>query len=72
MKNFFARPTRYCCICNGCQVIYGIRLGQSRNNIPMAKNDLLNDSLKHESNFTSVVIQKNNSVIAFFFRRRLN
>ncbi|PCJ93386.1 MAG: phosphoribosylformylglycinamidine synthase [Flavobacteriaceae bacterium] len=62
IKNFFARPdTLSIGICNGCQLFMELDLinpehethGRLRHN----------DSHKHESNFTSVKIKKNNSVM---------
>ncbi|MBT8306214.1 MAG: phosphoribosylformylglycinamidine synthase, partial [Maribacter sp.] len=62
LKNFFSRPdTLSVGICNGCQLFMELDLIN-----PDHKNHgrmLHNDSHKHESSFTSVKIQKNNSVM---------
>ncbi|EAR01632.1 phosphoribosylformylglycinamidine synthase [Maribacter sp. HTCC2170] len=62
LKNFFARPdTLSVGICNGCQLFMELDLIN-----PDHENHgrlLHNDSHKHESGFTSVDIQKNNSVM---------
>lgn len=62
LKNFFARPdTLSVGICNGCQLFMELDLVNPEHH----KHGKMtyNDSHKHESNFTSVVIQKNNSVM---------
>ncbi|WP_158973495.1 phosphoribosylformylglycinamidine synthase [Cellulophaga sp. L1A9] len=62
LKNFFARPdTLSVGICNGCQLFMELDLINPEHHTHgrMAHND----SHKHESNFTSVEIQKNNSVM---------
>jgi phosphoribosylformylglycinamidine synthase len=62
LKNFFARPdTLSVGICNGCQLFMELDLinPEHENHGRM----LYNDSHKHESNFTSVKIQENNSVM---------
>ncbi|QYJ68104.1 phosphoribosylformylglycinamidine synthase [Flavobacterium litorale] len=62
LKNFFARPdTLSVGICNGCQLF--IELGLINPDHEQKPKMLHNDSNKHESNFTSVTIQKNNSVM---------
>ena len=62
LKNFFSRPdTLSVGICNGCQLFMELDLIN-----PDHKNHgrmLHNDSYKHESSFTSVQIQKNNSIM---------
>ena len=62
IKNFFARPdTLSIGICNGCQLFMELDLinpdHESHGKMTY------NDSHKHESNFTSVEIQKNNSIM---------
>ncbi|MDE3740758.1 phosphoribosylformylglycinamidine synthase [Maribacter polysaccharolyticus] len=62
LRNFFARPdTLSVGICNGCQLFMELDLI----NPDHAEHGrmLHNDSHKHESSFTSVKIQKNNSVM---------
>ncbi len=62
LENFFKREdTLSVGICNGCQlwVELGLMDGEHSEKAQM----LHNDSNKHESNFTSVKIQKNNSVM---------
>jgi len=62
LENFFKRDdTLSVGICNGCQlwVELGLMDGEQTDKASM----LHNDSYKHESNFTSVKIQKNNSVM---------
>ncbi len=62
LKNFFARPdTLSIGICNGCQLFMELDLI----NPDHAQHGKMtyNDSHKHESNFTSVKIQKNNSIM---------
>lgn len=62
IKNFFARPdTLSIGICNGCQLFMELDLINPEHN-PHGRLTY-NDSHKHESNFTSVKIQKNNSVM---------
>jgi phosphoribosylformylglycinamidine synthase len=62
LKKFFARPdTLSVGICNGCQLFMELDLIN-----PDHKTHgklTYNDSHKHESNFTSVIVQKNNSVM---------
>ena len=62
LKNFFARPdTLSVGICNGCQLFMELDLIN-----PDHKQHgrmTYNDSLKHESNFTSVKIEENNSIM---------
>tara|TARA_R110002051_G_scaffold227565_1_gene289873 strand:- start:89 stop:3772 length:3684 start_codon:yes stop_codon:yes gene_type:complete len=62
LKNFFARPdTLSIGICNGCQLFMELDLinPDHKEHGKMT----YNDSHKHESGFTSVEIQKNNSVM---------
>ena len=62
LKNFFDRPdTLSVGICNGCQLFMELDLinPEHENHGKLT----YNDSGKHESNFTSVVIQENNSVM---------
>ncbi|MCY4781473.1 phosphoribosylformylglycinamidine synthase [Sphingobacterium sp. UT-1RO-CII-1] len=62
LKNFFARPdTLSVGICNGCQLFMELELINPEHEVhaKMAHNN----SQKHESNFISVEIQKNNSVM---------
>jgi phosphoribosylformylglycinamidine synthase len=62
IKNFFARQdTLSVGICNGCQLFMELDLINPEHE----KHGKMtyNDSHKHESNFTSVEIQKNNSVM---------
>ncbi|MGB5822335.1 MAG: phosphoribosylformylglycinamidine synthase [Saonia sp.] len=62
LKNFFARPdTLSVGICNGCQLFLELDL-INPDHSQLAKMTF-NDSHKHESNFTSVKIQKNHSVM---------
>ncbi|APQ15909.1 phosphoribosylformylglycinamidine synthase [Maribacter hydrothermalis] len=62
IKNFFARPdTLSVGICNGCQLFMELDLINPEH-VSHGKMTY-NDSHKHESNFTSVEIQKNNSVM---------
>jgi phosphoribosylformylglycinamidine synthase len=66
LKNFFARPdTLSVGICNGCQLFMELDLinPDHENHGKMT----YNDSGKHESNFTSVKIQENNSVMLSTF-----
>ena len=62
LENFFKRDdTLSVGICNGCQL--WIELGLMDAEHSTKAQMLHNDSNKHESNFTSVKIQKNNSVM---------
>ncbi|MFI8606242.1 phosphoribosylformylglycinamidine synthase [Cellulophaga baltica] len=62
LKNFFARPdTLSVGICNGCQLFMELDLINPEHHTHGKMTH--NDSNKHESNFTSVEIQKNNSVM---------
>jgi phosphoribosylformylglycinamidine synthase len=62
LKKFFARPdTLSVGICNGCQLFMELDLVNPEHHTHGKMT--YNDSHKHESNFTSVVIQKNNSVM---------
>ncbi|MCF6350570.1 MAG: phosphoribosylformylglycinamidine synthase [Flavobacteriaceae bacterium] len=62
LANFFARPnTLSLGVCNGCQLF--IELGLINQNHKQKPKMLQNDSGKFECNFTSVVIQPNNSVL---------
>ncbi|NAS11657.1 phosphoribosylformylglycinamidine synthase [Poritiphilus flavus] len=62
IKDFFARPdTLSVGICNGCQLFMELDLINPDHEIHGKLT--YNDSGKHESNFTSVKIQKNNSVM---------
>jgi len=62
IKNFFARPdTLSVGICNGCQLFMELDLINPEHEAHGKMT--YNDSHKHESNFTSVEIQKNNSVM---------
>ena len=62
LKNFFARPdTLSVGICNGCQLFMELDLINPDHE--QHGRMLHNDSHKHESSFTSVKIQKNNSVM---------
>lgn len=62
IKNFFARPdTLSVGICNGCQLFMELDLINPEHE--RHGKMTYNDSHKHESNFTSVEIQKNNSVM---------
>ncbi|CAG2533053.1 phosphoribosylformylglycinamidine synthase [Maribacter dokdonensis] len=62
IKNFFARPdTLSVGICNGCQLFMELDLINPEHETHGKMT--YNDSHKHESNFTSVEIQKNNSVM---------
>ncbi|WP_273004711.1 phosphoribosylformylglycinamidine synthase subunit PurQ, partial [Leeuwenhoekiella blandensis] len=62
LKDFFARPdTLSVGICNGCQLFVELDLINPEHN---EKPKMLhNDSHKHESGFTSVKIEKNDSVM---------
>ena len=62
IKNFFARPdTLSIGICNGCQLFMELDLINPDHKTHGKMT--YNDSHKHESSFTSVSIQKNNSVM---------
>ncbi|RDY61212.1 phosphoribosylformylglycinamidine synthase [Flagellimonas nanhaiensis] len=62
LKNFFARPdTLSVGICNGCQLFMELDLINPEHDTHGRMT--YNDSGKHESNFTSVKIQENNSVM---------
>ncbi|MEE9362105.1 MAG: phosphoribosylformylglycinamidine synthase [Cellulophaga sp.] len=62
LKNFFARPdTLSIGICNGCQLFMELDLINPEHEVHGKVT--YNESGKHESNFTSVTIQKNNSVM---------
>jgi phosphoribosylformylglycinamidine synthase len=62
LENFYAREdTLSIGICNGCQLFIELGLiNPNHDDKPMMKH---NDSKKHESGFTSVTIQENNSVM---------
>ena len=63
VKNFFSRPdTLSVGICNGCQLFMELDLINPDHAERHGKM-VYNESHKHESNFTSVQIQKNNSVM---------
>lgn len=63
LKKFFARPdTLSVGICNGCQLFMELDLINPEHGEQHGKMTY-NDSHKHESNFTSVQIQENNSVM---------
>ncbi|NJB37967.1 phosphoribosylformylglycinamidine synthase [Croceivirga sp. JEA036] len=63
IKDFFARPdTLSVGICNGCQLFMELDLINPEHGQQHGKM-VHNDSHKHESNFTSVTIAKNNSVM---------
>ncbi|MGW9686668.1 phosphoribosylformylglycinamidine synthase [Flagellimonas sp. 2504JD1-5] len=62
LKDFFARPdTLSVGICNGCQLFMELDLINPEHDTHGRMT--YNDSGKHESNFTSVKIQENNSVM---------
>ncbi|RZJ61161.1 MAG: phosphoribosylformylglycinamidine synthase, partial [Flavobacterium sp.] len=62
LENFFKRDdTLSVGICNGCQLF--IELGLINPNHEQKPRMLHNDSRKHESNFTSVKVQENSSVM---------
>ncbi len=62
LKNFFSRPnTLSVGICNGCQLFMELELIHPEH--PVHGKLTYNESQKHESNFTSVKIQENNSVM---------
>lgn len=63
LKDFFARPdTLSIGICNGCQLFMELDLVNPEHGDQHGKMTY-NDSGKHESSFTSVKIQENNSVM---------
>lgn len=63
IKNFFARPdTLSVGICNGCQLFMELDLINPEHGEKHGKLSY-NDSHKHESSFTSLKIQKNNSIM---------
>ncbi|MCC9041252.1 phosphoribosylformylglycinamidine synthase [Myroides sp. M-43] len=62
LKNFFARKdTLSVGICNGCQLFMELELINPEHEVHGKMQH--NDSQKHESNFTSVTIQENNSIM---------
>ena len=62
IKGFFARPdTLSIGICNGCQLFMELDLINPEHEVHGKMT--YNDSGKHESNFTAVKIQKNNSIM---------
>lgn len=62
LNNFFARPdTLSVGICNGCQLFMELELINPEHDEHGKMT--YNDSNKHESGFSSVIIQKNNSVM---------
>jgi phosphoribosylformylglycinamidine synthase len=62
LKNFFDRKdTLSVGICNGCQLFMELEVINPEHKVHGKM--LHNDSKKHESNFTSVTIQENNSVM---------
>ncbi len=62
LENFFKRPdTLSVGICNGCQLFMELELINPEHDVHGKM--LHNTSQKHESNFSSVTIQKNNSVM---------
>ena len=62
LQNFFKREdTLSVGICNGCQLFMELDLVNPEHDVHGKM--IHNDSLKHESNFTSVKIQDNNSVM---------
>jgi phosphoribosylformylglycinamidine synthase len=62
LENFFNRPdTLSIGVCNGCQLF--VELGFINKNHSEKPKMLHNDSKKHESIFTSLTIQENNSVM---------
>lgn len=66
LENFFDRPdTLSIGICNGCQLF--IELGLINKDHTDKPKMLHNDSNKHESGFTSLTIQENNSVMLSSF-----
>ena len=62
LKDFFARPdTLSIGICNGCQLFMELELINPEHSEHGKMT--FNDSHKHESGFTSVTVQKNNSIM---------
>ncbi|HLW61870.1 MAG TPA: phosphoribosylformylglycinamidine synthase [Flavobacterium sp.] len=62
LKNFFARPdTMSVGICNGCQLFMELELINPEHEVHGKM--LHNTSQKHESNFISVKVQENNSIM---------
>jgi phosphoribosylformylglycinamidine synthase len=62
LQNFFKREdTLSVGICNGCQLFMELELINPEHDVHGKMHH--NDSFKHESGFTSVTIQKNNSVM---------
>ncbi|HRG41306.1 MAG TPA: phosphoribosylformylglycinamidine synthase subunit PurQ, partial [Saprospiraceae bacterium] len=62
LSNFFARKdTLSVGICNGCQLFIELGLLHPEHELKPVMHH--NDSQKHESGFTSVVVQENNSVM---------
>ncbi|MEY8021009.1 phosphoribosylformylglycinamidine synthase [Muriicola sp. SD30] len=62
LQRFFSRPdTLSVGICNGCQLFMELELINPEHEVHGKMT--YNDSHKHESNFTSVCIEKNNSVM---------
>jgi phosphoribosylformylglycinamidine synthase len=62
LENFFNRPdTLSIGVCNGCQLF--VELGFINKNHAEKPKMLHNDSKKHESIFTSLTIQENNSIM---------
>lgn len=62
LRDFFARPdTLSVGICNGCQLFLELDMINPEHEV--LSKMTYNDSGKHESNFTSVTIQENNSVM---------
>ncbi len=62
LSNFFAREdTLSVGICNGCQLFIELGLLHTEHDLKPVMHH--NDSQKHESGFTSVVVQENNSIM---------
>lgn len=62
LDNFFARPdTMSVGICNGCQLFMELELINPEHEVHGKMHH--NNSQKHESNFVSVKVQKNNSIM---------
>lgn len=62
LKNFFARPdTMSVGICNGCQLFMELELINPEHEVHGKM--IHNTSQKHESNFVSVTVQENNSIM---------
>ncbi len=62
LDNFFKREdTLSVGICNGCQLFMELKVINPEHKVHGKM--LHNDSLKHESNFTSVTVQENNSIM---------